>query len=147
MDYRYAECGLDNVRIEGMPEPVDDGGETTYRIENVNGLHKVIAYAIVTHEHAMAGKELRFLRTEMGMTQAELAPIVHCDAQTVGRWERAETPLDPKAEALIRLLTVEKLGLEQFESIDDVARRCVPSAKVEIIRIDGRGPGKYRLAA
>jgi transcriptional regulator with XRE-family HTH domain len=147
MEYRYTECGLDNVVIEGMPDMIDDRGETTYRIENINGLHRVIAYAIVMHEHAISGNELRFLRTEMGLTQAELARVVHCDAQTVGRWERGETPLDPKAETLIRLHAVEKLDLEEFESVEDAARRCVPSAQIEIIRIDGRDPKNYRQAA
>jgi transcriptional regulator with XRE-family HTH domain len=59
----------------------------------------------------MTGPELRFIRTEMGMTQAELAKVVHHDAQSVGRWERNEFPIDQTAEALIRLLAIEKLEL------------------------------------
>ena len=147
MDYQYIECGLDNVFIAGMPVRIDDRGRETYEIPNINGLHKVIAYGVVTHAHAMSGKELRFLRTEFGLTQAEITPLVHCDTQTIGRWERGETPLDPKAETLIRLYAVEKLGLQEFTSVEDAARRCVPSARVEIIKIDGSDPDNYRIAA
>jgi DNA-binding transcriptional regulator YiaG len=147
MDYRYTECGLDNVYIADMPVRIDNHGEKTYEIMNINGLHKVIAHGIVNHTHAMSGKELRFLRTELGLTQAEIARLVHCDTQTIGRWERSETALDQKAETLIRLYAVEKLGLRQFKSIEDVARRCVPSAQVEIIKIDGSDPDNYRFAA
>jgi transcriptional regulator with XRE-family HTH domain len=51
----------------------------------------------------MTGKELRFLRTEMGMTQAELAKIVHREPLTISRWERSEDEIDSNAEVLVRV--------------------------------------------
>ena len=42
----------------------------------------------------------------------------------------------------------EKLELGDYESIEDIAAKCVPSATVErSIVIDGQNPKKYRLAA
>jgi transcriptional regulator with XRE-family HTH domain len=80
-------------------------------IPNVNGLHKAIAQGI-THRHsAMIGRELRFLRTEMGMTQAELALIVHREPLAISRWERGEVEIDSNAETLIRLHATDRLGL------------------------------------
>jgi len=146
-DYHYTECGLDNVYIGGMDVLIDDHGDEVYAIPNINGLHKVIAHAIVNQQSGMGGKELRFLRTEIGMTQAELAKLVHCDAQTVGRWERGETPIQPAADVIVRTLVLEKLGLAQHESIEELSERCVPSATIEIIKIDGRIPGQYKIAA
>ncbi|HEX3885228.1 MAG TPA: helix-turn-helix domain-containing protein [Stellaceae bacterium] len=144
MDYRYAECGLDNVIIQGMSVVVDDAGEEVYSIPNVIGLHRTIAACIVKHARGISPKELRFLRTEMGMTQAELAEIVKKDHQTVGRWERGETVLDQNAETVIRLLAAERLGMRDGESVADMAKRSVPSAQVQIIFIDGQDPTNYR---
>jgi DNA-binding transcriptional regulator YiaG len=49
----------------------------------------------------ISGKELRYLRTEMDMTQAQLALVVHREPPTVSRWERGEENIDSDAEALI----------------------------------------------
>ena len=117
--YRYTECGLENVIIEGLDVVTDDAGEEVYCIENIHGLHRAIASSIVAHSSGISPEELRFLRTEMGMTQAELAQVVHREHQTVGRWERGEKAIDPTSEAFIRKLAIEKLGLEVTLSVED----------------------------
>ena len=71
MDYRYTASGLDNVTLVGLKNVCDDDGDACITIPNINGLHRAIANAIVTHPRGMSGKELRFLRTLMGKTQAE----------------------------------------------------------------------------
>jgi DNA-binding transcriptional regulator YiaG len=144
MNYQYTECGLDNVMVQNMDLIVDDAGEEVYSIPHVVGLHRVIAACIIRHAHGISPKELRFLRTEMGMTQGELAEIVKKDHQTIGRWERGEKPIDQNAEALVRLLAAERLELAPDGSIEELAKRCVPAAEVQVITIDGRDPRNYR---
>lgn len=102
IDYRYDECGLDNVILKDFPIVVDDAGEEVVMIANVGLLHRVLTCAVASKESGLKPKEIRFLRTEMGMTQAKLAAIVGRDTQTIGRWERGETPLDQTAEMVIR---------------------------------------------
>jgi DNA-binding transcriptional regulator YiaG len=146
--YHYTECGLDNVMIEGLPPCVDDDGDVVITIPNVSDLHRAIAAGIIKHEAGMSGGELRFLRTEVGMTQAELAKIVHHDAQSIGRWERGEVLIEPTAEALIRLLACELLNLGVEKStIEELSARCVSTAAPQPIVIDGRDPAEYRLLA
>ncbi len=146
--YHYRECGLDNVTIDGVVPCRDDDGDEVITIPNISGLHRAIATAIVHHKAGMSGKELRFLRTEMGMTQAELATVVHLDAQSVGRWERGECPIDPNAEALIRLLAVERLKLKSNTgSVEELSRWCVSKAAPQPILIDGNDPKNYRPLA
>jgi DNA-binding transcriptional regulator YiaG len=142
--YQYTECGLTNVFIENMRVLTDDDDQEVYGIMNVAGLHKVIAHCIVQHRHGMSGPELRFLRTDMGLTQAELAARLHKEPITVGRWERGETPIDSNAEALIRLLAQEKLGLDVGLSVEEVTKNCIPSAHFQQIRIDGADPAEYK---
>ena len=145
--YHYVESGLDNVVIEGMAPCVDDAGEEVYFIANILGLHKVIAHGIITHVVGISPRELRFLRTEMGLTQAELANVVKKDHQTVGRWERGETPLDQNAEAVIRAIAAQRLEIDPELSMEEIAERCVPSAAVVRIIIDGSDPSDYKLKA
>lgn len=141
--YRYTECGLDNVFIEGVASLMDDAGEECVTIPNINGLHKAIAYGIVHRRSAISGKELRFLRTEMGMTQAELAALVKREALSVSRWERGEVELDSNAEALIRLFAAERLNLPPA-SVAEIADWCIPAAKTPPLVIDGTDPENYR---
>ncbi len=146
-NYRYTECGLDNVTIHGMEIITDDAGEEVYRIKNIIGLHKVIAQCIITHNHGITPDELRFLRTEMGLTQSELAVKVNKDHQTIGRWERGDVPIDQNAEALIRMIAAEKLEVAQDMTAEETAARCISSAALEIIEIDGSNPAEYRQLA
>jgi transcriptional regulator with XRE-family HTH domain len=145
--YRYTECGLDNVEIDGVAFVTDDSGEPVVRIPNVNGLHQAIALGIVSRPHGMSGKELRFLRTEMGMTQAELADMIHREPLTISRWERNESPIDSNAETLIRAYAIEVLNLDVEASIRDLSGWSVPSASEEQIQIDGSDPHNYRPIA
>ena len=75
---------------------MDNAGEECIIIRNINGLHRTIAHGIVTRRSSMNGKELRFLRTQLGMTQAQLADMLHREALAVNRWERGECPIDRK---------------------------------------------------
>ena len=146
-EYRYEESGLDNVVLIDLPECVDDDGDECITIPNINVLHRAIAGAIVRHPKGMNGKELRFLRTEMGMTQAELARVVSREGLAIGRWERGERPIDTNAEALIRLLAKDRLGLELSATVDQITGWCVQTAEVQPITIDASDPTSYRPLA
>jgi DNA-binding transcriptional regulator YiaG len=145
--YHYTECGLDNVQIHNMDVLTDDAGDEVYCIPNVLGLHKVIAHCIITTKRGIGPKELRFLRTEMGYTQAELAALIQKDHQTVGRWERGETPIDANAEFVIRIVAGERLGIDRNMSAEELARSCITSADLSVIGIDGTDPQHYQPLA
>lgn len=146
-DYHYKACGLDNVIIRGLDPVIDDDGHKVHRIPNINQLHKVIAEAIVRLPFAMGGKELRFLRTELGFTQSELARIVHREPLAISRWERGEIEIDSNAEVVIRMLTCEKLDINACDGVQQVAGFVVPSADSSPILIDGSDPSHYRPLA
>jgi transcriptional regulator with XRE-family HTH domain len=135
-DHHYTECGLQNVYIGGISIMTDDDGDEVIVIPGINRLHQVIAEGIVSHPKGMDGSELRFLRTEMGLTQAELAVVVHRDKQSIGRWERSECEIDSVAEAVIRKLAIEKLDLKVDLDMEQLSRSSVPTAEVQPIMID-----------
>jgi DNA-binding transcriptional regulator YiaG len=145
--YRYTECGLDNVIIHGVESIVDDTGEQVVRIPNINGLHSAIAESILLRQASISGRELRFIRTEMGLTQAELAAIVHREPLAVSRWERGECAIDNNVQAIIRLVAMERLNIDTEHSVQELTGWCVPTAAEMPIDIDGQNPDHYRPLA
>jgi DNA-binding transcriptional regulator YiaG len=139
--YHYLECGLPNVFVHGLEPFVDDEGDAVIQIAAINVLHREIARGIVMHEGGISPEELRFLRTEIGLTQSELAKLVHCDRQSIGRWERGETPIDPRAETIVRQHVIDVLELEDAGGIADLARRSVPTAQTQPIDIEAANGG------
>jgi transcriptional regulator with XRE-family HTH domain len=146
-NYHYTECGLDNVFIEGLDIVSDHAGESTVTIPAIGLLHEVIAEGIVMLPTKMSGRELRFLRTEMGMTQAQLAEIIKVTLLTVSRWEREETPIRDAAEMLIRLMAIDRLGLDLDMDVDAVSSKVTLAPRKDPIRIDGSDPSHYQLLA
>lgn len=147
--HHYTESGLSNVYISGIAVELDDDGDEIITVPAINELHQVIALGIVSHNKGMSGDELRFLRSEMGMTQSELAETVHRDKQSIGRWERGEVDIDSSAEALIRRLAIEKLKLPTEAGIDELSRRSVPTVETQTINIQKveRNSHQYELLA
>lgn len=143
--YPYTDCGLDNVVLVGLRLLNDHAGEKTIKIPHANELHRLIAHLLAEKPNALAPKELRFLRTELGLTQSELARVVHKDHQTVGRWERGETPIDPAAETIIRMLVLDLVGEKQ--PVQEVSRRAGHSGEPWQIAIDAHDPSNYQKLA
>jgi DNA-binding transcriptional regulator YiaG len=147
-NHHYTECGLKNVYIHGLDPVIDDEGDEIITIPAINELHRQIALGIVSHMHGMSGEELRFLRTEMGYTQAELAVLVHHEKQAIGRWERSEFDIDGSAETIIRRLAIEKLQLDAETGIEELSRRSMPTVATQQINIQKTNDnGQYQLIA
>jgi len=108
--YHYTECGLDNVYLAGGVDFVDGPQGKQVIIRQIDGLHDAIGRLIVNGKRNLSGKELRFLRHEMLMSQATLAALLDVAEQTVHRWEAGKSDVPKPAEALIRLLFNEHLG-------------------------------------
>ena len=144
--HQYTECGLPNVWVEGL-RIEDDAGEETIRIPNIRSLHKLISKGIVTSPGTLTGPELRYLRTEMGLTQTQLGELAHRERLTISRWERGEGTPDGATEAYIRILASYKLGLESVDP-EEVSGWCrLTTENKKPILIDLLSPGTYRLVA
>jgi DNA-binding transcriptional regulator YiaG len=144
IDYRYDECGLDNVILKNFTVHTDDAGERVVSIPYVNLLHKVLTCVIASKGTGLQPKEISFLRTEMGLTQAQLAALVGKDAQTVGRWERGETAPEQSHEMIIRMRALEHIG-DELPSIEELARRTVKASVEPPVLIDAQDPEHYRV--
>lgn len=113
--YHYTECGLDNVYLYNIPVVKDIEGEEVICIPKVNKLHKIIAEGIVYKKGALAAKEIRFLRIQIGFTQEDFAALLGKNGLSLGRWERNETKPDTTTDILIRMVAVKYLDLKDVD--------------------------------
>ena len=136
--WHYTQCGLDHVIIE-TEFMADDAGEDVISIPAIGVLHRAIAEGVINAAGLLTGREFRFLRTEMGLTQDELARFFHRDSQTIARWEKGETPIDAVYDMVMRKLVAERLGLTLGKhSIEDLSRDRVASTEINEIKITHR---------
>lgn len=136
LPYHYTESGLDNVYIHNLPVVKDVNGEVTFYIKKINLLHKVIAEDIVNKSGLINGKEIRFLRTEMGYTQSCFSELLGKEAQACGRWERGETNIDKTTDSLIRIVASNFLKLHT--DINRISKLNSENNTGKKIDIDGK---------
>jgi DNA-binding XRE family transcriptional regulator len=145
--YHYTESGLENVYINGLKPVLDDDGDEVITVPYIAALHAEIARGVVTKDGCITGPELRFLRTEMGMTQSELGKLVNNEGQTIGHWERGEFPVDATAETIIRRLAGERLIIAFDKSIEELIGHIHARSPNDAINIQANQQGYSLIAA
>ena len=127
--YHYTESGLDNVwLVNGVKHhetPYGDG----VAIKNVEGLHRTIGEWLVTLPKRWNGAELRFVRTEMDLSQKRMAALLGAEEQALRRWEKTRSkPIPGTPDRLVRGLYAEYLGsrcpvrdlVERMAELDEI---------------------------
>lgn len=124
--YHYTESGLANVWLENGYVVRDTPYGKSVAIEEADALHQVLALTIVNKKGRTTGKELRFLRVMLGLSQDSLGTkCLGVTEQSVSLWER--TGKVPKsADVLVRMLVLERLNgnaritelLERINTVD-----------------------------
>lgn len=108
--YQYTECGLDDIWLANGFSFVETPYGRGVTIEDADGLHNAIGTRLAHGPRALVGREVRFLRHEMDLSQAALASLLGVDSQTVARWEKNTTTIPGPAERLLRAVYLENLG-------------------------------------
>ncbi len=106
----YTASGLPDVWLLNGFHREETSHGPAIRIEDADGLHRTLARTLVTNKKSLAPAELRFLRKLLALSQANVARLIGSTDQTVARWEKGETSIDPAAERLIRFIVLEHLG-------------------------------------
>jgi DNA-binding transcriptional regulator YiaG len=68
-------------------------GEVTWEGTTLEAIAEELARQLVADSSPLAPEEVRYLRTYLGLTQAELATQLGVDRTTVARWDKADRPL------------------------------------------------------
>lgn len=119
--YAYRESGLDNITLTAIDLiHCDHCGNEDPMIRNLDGLHQMIAEALISKPARLNGKEVRFLRKYLGKTAREMSKILHVSPSTISKWENGEDPVGAHNDLLIRALLVAK---ESNTGIDPLLKK------------------------
>lgn len=100
----YKDCGLDSIFLLNGFETETHDGEEYVTIKDIDGLHRAIGLHIIMSRKAPSGKEVRFLRNEMDMSQSELGSTLGVTDQSVARWEKGQTEVPGPATFALKVL-------------------------------------------
>ena len=159
--YHYLECGLDDVYLVNGFKRFDSARGTSIAIGDIDNLHRAIGEHLCNRKRDLSGKEIRFLRREMLLSQASLAHLLDVKEQTVHRWETEKSNMPGAAAALLRLLYMEQIRkadeslrsrLKRIADLEDeIDRAQEMTFRLGIDRKSGRStlgkPGYWALAA
>lgn len=146
--YHYKACGLDNVYLlNGFTIHEDDGYGKSVSFEDIEGLHRAIGTMLINAPRPLTGKEMRFLRKEMELSQETLAKLFGVDVQTVANWEKGKTKTKELGDRLLRLLYVEYIQANPH--ICDLLESLSQSidGKLEKLNFERGECGDWRQAA
>lgn len=123
---RRSYSGLEGVIVEGVQvRHCPECGEEEVSYSNVEQLHTQLALQLARKEAALTPREVRFLRTWLGLSGTDLARRMGVTKETVSRWERVDKPLvmGATAERLLRLMAVHEQPVEDYplERLEHVA--------------------------
>lgn len=108
-NYRYTECGLDNVVLEDLTvHRCQACGAVAIDIPRIEVLHQTIARTVAAQPERLSPKEIRFLRKWLGLSGADFANKIGADRSTVSRWENVDNPqaMGLASERLLRLMVM-----------------------------------------
>ena len=126
--FHYSNCGLDNVYLlNGFRRSNTPHGKVVH-VEDIDGLHRAIGEYLVFEKLRLNGREFRFLRHELGLSQKMLGLMLGKNVQAIARWEKSQSKIDGAAERLLRILYAEKVDgndgvkemLECLSKLDDL---------------------------
>lgn len=86
--YHYTLCGLDNVwLVNGYTLHETEYGPGV-SLDDPEGLDREIARQLIEYKSKLNGKEFRFLRKHIGLSQKRLADFFGNDEQSIAIWEK-----------------------------------------------------------
>ncbi len=67
-------------------------------------MHSLIALALIKKKSSLYGKEIRFLRKNLGLTAKRLSEIIGIDNATISRWENGTQTISNTHDRFLRLI-------------------------------------------
>lgn len=107
--YHYTECGLNNVWLSNGYKVKETSYGEAVSVMDVDGLLEALALNLTEKKGRLTGKEFRFLRLWLCMSQEGIARLMSVQEQSVSLWERTGK-VTKSGDTLARLLVLERLN-------------------------------------
>lgn len=112
VDHHYKESGLDNVFLMNIDSyNCDECNEKVVCIPELGELSRAIGRALLKKPSLLNGKEIRFLRKNMGLKALQLKEMIGIDNSTISRWENGTQKIAPSHDRLIRVVYANFMGI------------------------------------
>ncbi len=138
--FHYKHFALDNLWLaNGYQElSTSEGPAVSFELED--DLERCVARLVLRMPKRIRGWDLRFLRRQLGMSQADFGVMVERDAQTVARWEKAGTEIPRFCDLTIRTLFAARFNttmtVSELQQCVDLKSKPLP-AKVILVLSNG----------
>lgn len=140
-DFDYTLSGLSVKLLDVEVSRCTRCPEWEVAIPRIEELHRVLAGLVIRKPGRLACSEIRFLRSWLGWTGAELAMTLGVTATQVSRWENGMA-MGATAERLLRLVVAEREPAASRLSIEDLRRLMVrDSARPRPLRLELKARG------
>jgi putative zinc finger/helix-turn-helix YgiT family protein len=104
-NHLYKSSGLSHVVLENVQVARCPAcGEYTVSLPRVLELHQMLAQTLLDKPEKLTPEEIRYLRTWLALSGAELAARLGVSAETLSRWENGQKPMGLVSERLLRVL-------------------------------------------
>ena len=124
----YRECGLDNVYLANGWRYEETPIGRFLEIEDVPELFAALARHVVEQRDRPNGKQLRYLRHYLNLSQVDLGRLLGLSDQQVARWEKETSKIEPAVFRLFGLLVRERLG-EKIKVESELKSAALGSAR------------------
>lgn len=120
--YHYKECGLNNIWLKNGFDVHETEYGSGVAIHDVEKLHAAIGRDLCGRPR-LDGKEFRFLRRELGLSQKHLGELIGVEEQTISLWEREQQPVPLPSEIMLRTLFMQSVGsdVKLRETLEEIA--------------------------
>lgn len=107
--HRYKECGLDSIVLDGVVVyRCDQCGEVYYDFGNQIELHSLIARLLIQKKGNLTGRELRFLRKQLGYSTEVFAKLMGYNPQSLNRIENNDDKIADQLDRSVRFMAALK---------------------------------------
>ena len=107
--FHYTACGLENVWLANGYKVKATRHGSAVAVNDVEGLHKLLTQTLIEKSSRLSGKEFRFLRTQLGLSQEALAALLDFSENAVSLWERKDT-VPAACDQWLRMSVLAKLA-------------------------------------
>lgn len=126
--HHFAQSGIQNLYLAGgvihRTTPYGEG----VSFLDMKGLLRAAAIARAEIDAPLSGQEVKFLRHEIGFTQAMLGEFLEVSEQTIANWEKNKVA--PRRRDCLAIQTLALQKLDPKASIDQLASKPMPDKLV-----------------
>jgi len=124
----YTACGLPNVWLENGYTKKETKYGLAVSVNDIDGLHKLLASKLIDKSGLLAGYEFRFLRVQLGLTQEGLGKFLDVSENAVSLWERKDS-VPSVYDHMVRLMVMAKFNgntkiseaIERVQTVEKLA--------------------------